>query len=117
MFAMDYNAFALDGNYLYFDYWLDTESYSSFKRVAVLGGEIMGVPSALESDVGISPDGKKSTFFRSINNNEAQQIIVADLESKAETIVYTTKDNYIFSPRLSPDGNKILVLYNSKKKG
>ncbi len=109
--------FSPDGNYLYFEYTADTDSYSSFKRVAVLGGEMTDVPSALESDVGISPDGKKSIFFRRVNNDEAQQIIVADLDSKAETIVYTTKDDYVYSPRLSPDGSKILVLYGDKKEG
>ena len=107
--------FSPDGNYLYFDFVRTSEAYSRFKRIAVLGGEIQDIPSDTASEVGVSPDGKKTVFYRWINNDEAQQIIVADIETKAEKVVYTTHGNFIVGPQFSPDGTKIAFLYAATK--
>ncbi|HEX8736397.1 MAG TPA: winged helix-turn-helix domain-containing protein [Pyrinomonadaceae bacterium] len=98
-------AFSADNNFIYFNLW-DRKSVGAIYRIPTLGGVSKKVIHDCMSTLAISPDGKKIAFVRGFAVENDQALIVADIESGDEKIIFRSAQWQAF-PAFSPDGNKI----------
>jgi serine/threonine protein kinase len=81
--------FTRDGNYLYYTHTDagNTQNVSLFS-VPSLGGEPRQIVSDVFSAVAFSPDGKRMTYRRSIQDKGEEQLLVANTDGSDEHIVF-----------------------------
>jgi serine/threonine protein kinase len=104
-------SFSPDGNYFYFvrsD--PGTPALKFLYRAALLGGTPEKLASDVDSNVTISPDGKKLAFMRYDNPEPGKyQLIVRSLENGAETPLTSGPSSQLLNfPAWSPDGKTIM---------
>ena len=103
--------FSPDGNYLFFVRSDPGNAYLKYLyRAPLLGGTPERIASDVDSNVTISPDGRKVAFMRSDNPEPGKfQAIVRSLENGAESVLFSgANDEEINDPAWSPDGKTIL---------
>ncbi len=101
--------FAPDGNYFYFvrsDPGNDELKY--LYRAPLLGGTPERLASDVDSNITLSPDGRRAAFMR-YNNPEPgkYQLIVRSVENGEEKILASGRDS-LFAPAWSPDGKNLI---------
>jgi serine/threonine protein kinase/Tol biopolymer transport system component len=108
--------FAPDGNYFYF-VRSDPGNAADLKflyRAPLLGGTPEKLAEDVDSNVTLSPDGRKLAFMRYDNPEPGKyQLIVRPVDQGAESVLASgNKGQEFLSPAWSPDGKTILCVVN-----
>jgi len=108
--------FSPDGNYFYF-VRSDPGGAAELKflyRAPLLGGTPEKLAEDVDSNITISPDGRKVAFMRYDNPERGQyQLVVRTLDHGVETALTSGPMGHrLFSPAWSPDGKTILGVVN-----
>jgi serine/threonine protein kinase/sugar lactone lactonase YvrE len=110
--------FSPDGNYFYFvrsD--PGTPELKFLYRAPLLGGTPEKLASDVDTNITISPDGRKVAFMRYDNPEQGKyQLIVRSLdEGKEDALTTGPTAQRLLSPAWSPDGKTILCVINQPK--
>ncbi|HTD53197.1 MAG TPA: protein kinase, partial [Thermoanaerobaculia bacterium] len=96
--------FSPDGSNILF--LRDLGSTQAVYRVGLVGGEARKiVDNAVEADW--APDGRRIAFVRLHEGAGTATLFLFDTESGKETVLFTGREEGLFSPRWSPDGRSI----------
>jgi serine/threonine protein kinase/Tol biopolymer transport system component len=110
-FAQNGLSFSPDGNYFYFVRSDPGAPALHFLyRAPLLGGTPEKLASDVDSNVTLSPDGKKLAFFRYDNPEPGKyQLIVRSVDNDGETVLTTGPISQSLTfPAWSPDGKTIM---------
>jgi Tol biopolymer transport system component/DNA-binding winged helix-turn-helix (wHTH) protein len=106
-------AYSRDGDSLYFVRSMPNDPVTTLYRVSALGGTPRKILSGIDSQIGLSPDGKMIAFIRD-TQSERSTLVVANAEGDQERVVATRsrpESTFSSSPRggpaWSPDGSTI----------
>jgi Tol biopolymer transport system component len=110
--------FAPDGNYFYFvrsDPGVPDLQF--LYRAPLLGGTPEKLATDVDTNITISPDGRKAAFMRYDNPDPGKyELIVHSLDQGAETVLTSGLTGHrLLSPAWSPDGKTILCVENQPK--
>jgi serine/threonine protein kinase/dipeptidyl aminopeptidase/acylaminoacyl peptidase len=110
-FASDGLSFSPDGNYFYFvrsD--PGTPALHFLYRAPLLGGTPEKLAEDVDSNVALSPDGRKLAFLRYDNPEPgAYRLIVRSVDNDAETVLTGGPSSQLLkAPAWSPDGKTIM---------
>jgi serine/threonine protein kinase len=86
-------AFSPDGNYIYFEKAGNSQGTEfNLYRAPVLGGTPASIVHDIDTDIGLSPDGKRMAYIRA-NDPEVgkYRILSANLDGSDETVLEITK--------------------------
>src|SRR5579863_972302 len=109
--------FSPDGNYFYFVRSDPGNQELQFLyRAPLLGGVPEKLAEDVDSNVTLSPDGRRAAFMRNDNPKPGEyQLIVKDLQSGSEKPLVSGPDRLLY-PAWSPDGTMI-VCFVAQPKG
>lgn len=103
-------SFAPDGDYIF--YVSVNKGIGALYRISTLGGERKKLVSDVDSNVTVSPDGKKLAFFRHNPNEGGDTILIADSDGANLQPFIETKEmgfDKFTGVDWSPDGERFLV--------
>ena len=104
--------FSPDGNYFYFvRSEVGSRSLKYLYRSPVLGGIPQKLVTDIDSNISISPDGKKFAYLLANNPKVGEyRLIIRSVEgSEEKTITTAPLDEAVFDLAWSPDGKKIVT--------
>jgi Tol biopolymer transport system component len=105
-------AFSPDGNYLYYlARKPDNPQYRTLFEVPSLGGSPRERAFDVDSRVTFSPDGKHIAFWRRLNAEKKNQLMLFDRDASKERLLASVDDpeSYQGGPSWSPDGTTLAV--------
>ncbi len=103
--------FSPDGNYFYFVRSDPGNSFLKYLyRAPLLGGTPEKLAADVDSNVTLSPDGRKLAFIRDDNPEPGKyQLIVRSVDTGGETVLASGPSNQeLYNPAWSPDGKTIM---------
>lgn len=104
-------AISPDNSWVYYDIW-DRKNVGEIFRVSALGGAPQKVIHDCMPNIEISPDGKKIAFIRSVDEERATYLMVAEIGTWKETTLLNvnTNEGSVNSFAWSPDGRSLGIL-------
>lgn len=101
--------FSLDGDYIYYATWSWDQKSGTLFQVPVLGGVSRKLIENIVAGLAISPDGKKLTFAREVNDERWLMISQPDGSNQRKILVRKDPD-YFRDLEWSPDGKMITAI-------
>jgi eukaryotic-like serine/threonine-protein kinase len=108
--------FSPDGNYIYFRKAADARNTAyDLYRAPVLGGTPQVIVRDLDSGISFSPDGRRITYVRHNNPEMGKtRLLTATADGSEEKVLrIVSRDESWHTPRWSPDGKTITLLFEA----